>query len=121
DDRRFCVRKGDVAVVRVVVAVTIAVSVGQTLIFCQRGIKQRSPVPFLLGKVQLVHVLIGCQITDKDIQDAVDQRSRVGQTVIHHVFNGTFIHGVKVLFIPDRTNRHQPVFVHVPQVLVHTI
>ena len=68
DDRRFCVRKGDVAVVRVVVAVTIAVSVGQTLIFCQRGIKQRSPVPFLLGKVQLVHVLIGCQITDKDIQ-----------------------------------------------------
>ena len=101
DDRCFRVRKGDVAVVRVVVAVTVAVPVGQVLILRQRGIEQRRPVPLLLGKIQLVHVLLGRQITDKDVQDAVDQRGRVGQAVIHHVLNGAFIHSVKVLFIPD--------------------
>ena len=101
DDRCFRVRKGDVAVVRVVVAVTVAVPVGQVLILRQHGIEQRRPVPLLLGKIQLVHVLLGRQITDKDVQDAVDQRGRVGQAVIHHVLNGAFIHSVKVLFIPD--------------------
>ena len=91
------------------------------MILGQNGIEQRCPVFFLLGKAELVHIFIWRQIPNRNAEEALGDRGGIGEAVVHQAFDCVFIHGIEVLFILNRANGHDPVFIYVAEILSDSV